>query len=271
VRERVVIPDLAEDAARMDEELAKAVKLAAEQIAAEAASATDTPSRPAGYDAPIFNDTLPPNAKYDPAQLPLVRSSSDPAAVSEEEWSATLVHGRSMQEPVYHKAVYGIPAASLHLRSYHQKYIDFFAHFASHAAAALGIPISKTVHLPTQRSLWTVPRSPFVHKKSQENFERRTHKRAIKAWDADPVVVDRWLQYLRKHALPGVGMRVARWHRLPLAFGDTRLESLMPSTAPRAGPSATIKKAAAKIVAKESRTEGAAPPPKQEKKEAEKA
>lgn len=94
-----------------------------------------------------------------------------------------------------------------------------FAHFAEHAASALGIPASRPVHLPTQRSMWTVIRGPFVHKKSQENFERRVHKRAIKAWDADPEIVNVWVKYLRKHMMPGVGMRVTKWERAPVGIG----------------------------------------------------
>ena len=68
--------------------------------------------------------------------------------------------------------------------------------------------------------MWTVLRGPFIHKKSQENFERRVHKRVIKAWDADPVVVDRWVRYLRKHQMPGVGIRVTTWERAPLGVGE---------------------------------------------------
>jgi small subunit ribosomal protein S10 len=72
-----------------------------------------------------------------------------------------------------------------------------------------------------------VPRGPFVHKKSQENFERRVHARAIKAFDADAEVVDRWVRYLEMHALPGVGMRVVRWHRLPVGVGSSHLQSVV--------------------------------------------
>ncbi|KAF8889000.1 hypothetical protein BD779DRAFT_1521472 [Infundibulicybe gibba] len=61
----------------------------------------------------------------------------------------------------------------------------------------------------------------------QENFERRVHRRAIKAWDADPEVVDRWVKYLRRHALGGVGMRVTKWERMPLGVGKTRLADVM--------------------------------------------
>jgi small subunit ribosomal protein S10 len=81
-------------------------------------------------------------------------------------------------------------------------------------------------YLPTQRTLWTVPRSPFVHKKSQENFERKVHKRMIKAWDADEEVVERWFKYLRKHEMGGVGMRMVKWERMELGVGKKRLASL---------------------------------------------
>ncbi|RPD57022.1 ribosomal protein S10 [Lentinus tigrinus ALCF2SS1-6] len=102
-------------------------------------------------------------------------------------------------------------------------------HFAtgSHAASALGVPLSKPVHLPTQRRLWTVLRGPFVHKKSQENFERRTHKRVVKAWDAHPDAVDMLVQYLEKHIAPGVGMRAVKWHRAPVGVGQKTMESVL--------------------------------------------
>ena len=38
--------------------------------------------------------------------------------------------------------------------------------------------------------------------------------------DAEVEVVDRWLQYLQLHAVPGVGMRIVRWYRAPLGFGN---------------------------------------------------
>ncbi len=53
------------------------------------------------------------------------------------------------------------------------------------------------------------------------------HARAIKAFDADAEVVDRWVRYLEAHALPGVGMRVVRWHRLPVGIGRSHLQSVV--------------------------------------------
>ncbi|OSX62850.1 hypothetical protein POSPLADRAFT_1140716 [Postia placenta MAD-698-R-SB12] len=127
-------------------------------------------------------------------------------------------------QPYYHPKTHGIPVALVHFRSHFPALLDQFTHFTAHAAAALAIPVSKTVHLPTQRSLWTVPRGPFAHKKSQENFERRVHKRVIKAWDADQEVVERWIKYLEEHTMAGVGIRVVRWHRAPVGVGTKQLE-----------------------------------------------
>jgi len=67
--------------------------------------------------------------------------------------------------------------------------------------------------------LWTVPKGPFVHKKSQENFERKVYGRVIKAWDGDESVVQRWISYLGMYPCPGVGMRVVRWVRAPVGVG----------------------------------------------------
>lgn len=138
----------------------------------------------------------------------------------------TLVHGRSVFAPHLHPRTHGIPVANIHFRSHHIPLLKLFTHFALHAASSLGIPASNVIPLPTQRSLWTVIRSPFAHKKSQENFERKVHKRAIKAWDADPEVVLHWVSYLRKNAMPGVGMKITTWDRIPLGIGAFDLKGL---------------------------------------------
>ena len=135
----------------------------------------------------------------------------------------TLVHGRGVHEPFIHPRTHDIPVASIHFRSYHVERLNFFTHFVLHAASSLGIPTSGVASLPTKRTLWTVLRSPFAHKKSQENFERKVHKRAIKAWDADAEVVQRWIAYLRTHALAGVGMKVTTWDRVPLGIGNAKI------------------------------------------------
>ncbi|OAX44049.1 ribosomal protein S10 [Rhizopogon vinicolor AM-OR11-026] len=172
------------------------------------------------------------------------------ATLTEEEFSSMIIHGRSIYPPLYHPRTHSVPVAQLQFRAYQHQFLDLYMHFVGHAAAALGIPISRPVYLPTQRSLWTVPRGPFVHKKSQENFERKVHKRAIKAWDADPEVVDRWVRYITRHAMPGVGLRVTQWKRAPLGIGQQMVDSAVGQT--RLGSGAVkVKALAEKIVQQE--------------------
>lgn len=146
--------------------------------------------------------------------------------VTEPSLASQIVHGRAVLEPYYHPRTHNIPAAIVHLRSHHPHLLSLFTLFLKHSASALAIPISRPTTLPTQRSLWTVPRSPFVHKKSQENFDRKTHKRAVKAWDADPEVIERWVRYLQAHPVAGVGMRVVRWERAPVGVGRQIVETV---------------------------------------------
>ena len=81
------------------------------------------------------------------------------------------------------------------------------ADFALRAAYYLKMPASGPVPLPRLVQRWTVPRSNFVHKKSQENFERVTLRRLVQVQDAHPETVQIWLAFLRKHAFHGVGMK----------------------------------------------------------------
>ncbi|KAF9495562.1 ribosomal protein S10 [Pleurotus eryngii] len=183
------------------------------------------PVQPATSEEELFG-TGTSGSQLDSDSLPRPYSSL-PANPTEAEYASALIHGRSIHLPYYHPRTHDIPAASIQFRSHHPRLLDLFTHFASHAASSLGIPISRVAYLPTQRSLWTVPRSPFAHKKSQENFERRVHKRAIKAFDADPEVIDQWTRYIGRHALAGVGIRVVKWERMPLGVGADRLLSAM--------------------------------------------
>ena len=56
-----------------------------------------------------------------------------------------------------------------------------------------------------------MPRSNFIFKKSQENFERKTLRRLIQVQDGHPETIEMWLAFLRKHAYYGVGMKANIW------------------------------------------------------------
>lgn len=120
-----------------------------------------------------------------------------------------------------------------------------------HAASSLGIPTSGVVPLPTKRTLWTVIRSPFAYKKSQENFERKVWKRAIKAYDTHPEVIGRWVAYLKKHEMGGVGIRVVRWERVSLGVGQRMLEDVKEKLENNVASREKIRKLGEKIVKEE--------------------
>lgn len=113
--------------------------------------------------------------------------------------------------PLRRKAEYGLPVCNLQLRSYSVRNVEFFADFAIRAAYYLNLPVSGPVPLPRITERWTVPRSNFVNKKSQENFERITLRRLIQIKDGNPQSVQVWLAFLRKHAFYGVGMKANVW------------------------------------------------------------
>lgn len=79
------------------------------------------------------------------------------------------------------------------------------------AAYFLHLPARGPVPLPKIIERWTVPKSNFVHKKSQENFERITHRRLVQIQDGERDTVQLWLAYLEKRAYHGVGMKANTW------------------------------------------------------------
>ncbi|CEQ42153.1 SPOSA6832_03933 [Sporobolomyces salmonicolor] len=151
-----------------------------------------------------------------PAPSPSSSSTTLPSSPSDSALSP--VFGRHVPLPKTH----GVHVATVHLRSYTDSIPDlqFFTSFALRSARALGLPTSGAVALPTRTSLYTTPRSPFAHKKSQQNFWRKEHKRAIKVWDGNEEVVHAWLAYLRKEAMGGVGMKAQVFSYRPVGWGN---------------------------------------------------
>lgn len=129
--------------------------------------------------------------------------------------SESLRYPRSLQalhlKPLKREPEYGIPTCDLQLRSFSLQPLVFFTDFALRAAYYLGLPASGPVPLPRITQRWTVPRSHFIFKKSQENFERVTLRRLIQIKDGNPETVQIWLAYLRKHQYFGVGMKANMW------------------------------------------------------------
>ncbi|KAJ5628380.1 hypothetical protein N7490_010608 [Penicillium lividum] len=206
-----------------------------------------SPSQPTAPSPTTTQETAPQSAATatvtatpTPTSVPESATSTpapeQPSEPLVKEWSDRLGAlgktrlPRSVQaiymRPLRRKAEYGLPVCDLQLRSYSVENVEFFADFAIRAAYYLNLPVSGPVPLPRIVERWTVPRSNFVHKKSQENFERITLRRLIQIKDGNPKAVQAWLAFLRKHAFYGVGMKANVWEHDSLDVGKSMDESL---------------------------------------------
>ncbi|MHB0976223.1 MAG: 30S ribosomal protein S10 [Candidatus Aquicultorales bacterium] len=78
----------------------------------------------------------------------------------------------------------------IRLKAYDHEIVDQSAKKIVETAQRTGARVAGPVPLPTERNLYTVIRSPHVHKDSREHFEMKTHKRLIDILDPTPKTVD---------------------------------------------------------------------------------
>lgn len=71
----------------------------------------------------------------------------------------------------------------IRLKAYDHKILDQSARQIVEAAERTGALVAGPVPLPTRIERFSVNRSPFIDKDSQEQFEIRTHKRLIDVLD----------------------------------------------------------------------------------------
>ncbi|RPB25676.1 ribosomal protein S10 [Terfezia boudieri ATCC MYA-4762] len=153
-------------------------------------------------------------------------------------------------KPLHRQPQHGLPVCNLMLRSYSVRQLEAQCDFALRAAYYLNMPATGIVSIPKKIRRWTVPRSNFVHKKSQENYERITRKRLIQIMDTNPEVVELWLAFLKKHAVYGVGMKADVWVFEKVGVGKTmnvslsNLHDLKRPTWAHFGPRKTVETAA---------------------------
>lgn len=76
------------------------------------------------------------------------------------------------------------------LKSYDHNLIDKSAEKIIRTVKQTGAIVSGPVPLPTEKTIYTVLRSPHVDKKSREQFENRSHKRLIDILNSTPKTVD---------------------------------------------------------------------------------
>ncbi|MGI5825496.1 MAG: 30S ribosomal protein S10 [Bacillota bacterium] len=78
----------------------------------------------------------------------------------------------------------------IRLKAYDHKLLDLSASQIVDTAKRTGASVSGPIPLPTEKSVYTILRSPHVNKDSREQFEMRTHKRLIDILEATPKTVD---------------------------------------------------------------------------------
>ncbi len=78
----------------------------------------------------------------------------------------------------------------IRLKGYDHRVLDQSAQRIVETAERTGARVVGPVPLPTQLERFTVRRSPFIDKNSQEHFEIRTHKRLIDVLDPDSKTID---------------------------------------------------------------------------------
>lgn len=76
------------------------------------------------------------------------------------------------------------------IRAYDHKIIDQSTKTIIDTAQRTGANVKGPVPLPTEKSKFTVIRSPFVHKNSREQYEMRIHKRLIDIVDPTPKTIE---------------------------------------------------------------------------------
>jgi len=76
------------------------------------------------------------------------------------------------------------------LKAYDHKILDQSVKRIVETIERSGAKVCGPVPLPTKISRFTVLRSPFTHKDSQEQFEMKVHKRVIDIMESNPKTVD---------------------------------------------------------------------------------
>jgi small subunit ribosomal protein S10 len=78
----------------------------------------------------------------------------------------------------------------IRLKAYDHRVLDQSAQRIVETAERTGARVVGPVPLPTRTEKFTVMRSPYIDKDSQEHFEIRTHKRLIDVLDPDSKTID---------------------------------------------------------------------------------
>lgn len=123
-----------------------------------------------------------------------------------------------------------VKCAELVFNAYFHEDLEVFTEFAQRAAYYLRIPVEGPTPQKTRFKRWTVTRAVFVHAKSKENFERRTHGRKLVLHNASQETVQVLVQFLSQNKMAGVGMKAKLFTHEALPTSVEELEAVQPET-----------------------------------------
>ena len=106
-------------------------------------------------------------------------AASTPAASPRTGATAAPSRPGAQQQAAAPRPRTGQQKIRIRLKAYDHKLLDQSATKIVETAESTGAKVAGPVPLPTRIERYTVMRSPFVDKDSQEAFEIRTHKRLI--------------------------------------------------------------------------------------------
>lgn len=86
--------------------------------------------------------------------------------------------------------------AQLHVRGFDPNALQYACEFILHLADVRGVRTGSIIALPSHKRLFTVLKSPHVHKKSRDQYQFKTHKRLICLYDTAEADVDQFFEEL---------------------------------------------------------------------------
>jgi len=78
----------------------------------------------------------------------------------------------------------------IRLKAYDHRILDKSTRLIIETAERTGAVVSGPIPLPTERKIYTVLKSTFIHKDSRDQFEMRIHKRLIEISDPISKTID---------------------------------------------------------------------------------
>lgn len=138
--------------------------------------------------------------RWERAQLQRFLSNNFPLLTILKSWEGVLTILESVAETKkeqkskeVEKAI-GAPEERqrirIRLRSFDHKIIDQAAKTIIESLLRVGATICGPIPLPTEKRVYTVNRSTFVHKDSRDQYEMRIHKRLIDIFDPSESTIE---------------------------------------------------------------------------------